>query len=159
MSPSGTAALFRQGLGQLLAAESVVTWDEAGYYPTAPTLPPCYDTSYPDKVGARELDVAVALSTYYTGGDGKAGDVTSWLQLQVRTRGRREGPSTDADDLDDAIAQVLLGRPRFALPNVVIVSHIERSSSTPLGRDAAGRFERTTNWAVRVSEPAPYRVS
>lgn len=159
MSPTGTQAKFRQGLAQLLAGLGTVSWDEAGYYPSAPAAPPCYDTSYPDRAGARELDVAVALSTYYTGGDGSAGDITSYLQLQVRTRGRREGPSTDADDLDDAIAQALLGRPRFALPNGVIVSDVRRSSSTPLGRDAAGRFERVTNWAVRVAEPAPYRVS
>lgn len=150
----GIQVRLRAGVAELLAAADVVLWDASGAaYPASPDLPPCYDTSYPDT----GPDVCVALSTYYTGGDGKA-DITTWLQLQVRTRGQKHGPSTDADNLDDAIAQQLMGFWRRALPNGVIISFIEHISSTPIGRDAAGRFERTTNWSVRVADSATYRI-
>lgn len=151
---TGIQSRLRAGLAEWLAGQGVVTWS-----PTTPlgtgsiTPPPLFDTSYPDSP-----DVAVCLTTYYTGGDGKASDITSWMQLQVRTRGRRDGPSTDADDLDDAIAQQLLGHWPWTLPNGVRISLVEHTSSTPIGRDAAGRFERTTNWSIRVADPSTYRV-
>ncbi len=151
--PTGIQARLRTGVAEMLAAAEVVLWSPASAYPSGSTLPPCYDTSYPDS----GPDVCVALTTYYTGGDGFGPDITSWLQLQVRTRGQKHGPATDADDLDDAIAQQLHGRFRYALPNGVIISQIGHTSSSPIGRDAAGRFERTTNWSVRVADPAPYR--
>ncbi len=154
MAPTGIQGRLRAGLAELLADAGVVSWDTSGTYLVSQSPKPCYDTSYPDN----GPDVCVALATYYTGGDGVAGDATTWLQLQVRTRGQKHGPSTDADDLDDAIAQVLLGNYPLTLPNGVRLSKIEHTSSTPIGRDAAGRFERTTNWSVRVYDAALRRV-
>ncbi len=154
MAGTGIQARTRAGIAELLADAGVVSWDAAGTYLVTQSPKPVYDTSYPDN----GPDVCVALSTYYTGGDGIGADTSSWLQLQVRSRGQKHGPSTDADDLDDAIAQVLQGSWPMTLPNGVRVTLVEHSSSTPIGRDAAGRFERTTNWSIRVADPAARRV-
>lgn len=150
---TGIQPRLRQGIAQLLADQDVCSWSADDAVDAEAALPPVFDTQYPDAP-----DVAAALSTYYVGGD----DPTlagTWLQLQVRTRGHRDGPMDAADDLDDAIGQVLLGRWPTTLPNGVRISFLTRTSGTPIGRDAAGRFERTTNWRIRVHDPAPNRIS
>jgi len=152
MSPSGISGRLREGLLQLCANAGALTWSPGAAVAADVTPPPGFDTEYP-----AEPDVCVALSTYYVGGDSPTLSY-SWIQVQVRTRGARDGLSNLADDLDDAVAQVWLGNWPMTLPNGVRVNSLLRTSGTPIGRDAAGRFERTTNWQFRIYDPGPHRL-
>lgn len=148
---TGIQARLREGLGQLVALSGDASWVGAGQVNLASAIPPIFDTQYPDKP-----DVAAAFSTYVTGGDEPI-HADSEYQLQVRTRGTKTD-SSRADDLDDAISQVFLGNWPVTLPNGVRVVRIIRTSGSPIGPDAAGRQERTTNWLVRVLDPGPHRL-
>lgn len=139
------------GIAAMLDAAGVVTYD------TAPTVipddsapPPIYLTAYP------ETSVPVAaLTLYAAGGDWPTLPVSVYM-LQVRTRSTKTD-LTAADALDDRIADQLLGHYPVTLPTGTRVSIITRSSSSPIGRDAAGRVERTTNYRVVVHDPTTYR--
>lgn len=138
------------GLGALLADEGAITWDDTGAVPTGSVPPPGYHQAYPETP-----DVAAAFTTYAAGGDEPTLSGTV-LMLQVRSRSSRTD-LTSGDDLDDAIAQALLGRYPTTLDNGVRISTLVRVSGTPIGRDSVGRMERTTNYRLLVHDPGPYR--
>lgn len=141
---------LRAGIGHLLHDAGAVTWTDSGAVDTGADPPPCFHLIYPD-----EPAVVAALSTYNAGGDApRAPD--SVVMLQVRTRSSLED-LTSGDDLDDAIARVLLGHWPITLDTGVVVTSLVRVSGSPIGRDAAGRMERTTNYRVLTYEPGPHR--
>jgi hypothetical protein len=147
---SGFATNLRSGIASMLDDAGVVTWTESGAVDPSADPPPIFHHLYPD-----EPDVAVALTTYYPGGDAPAAP-DSVVMLQVRTRSSTSD-DTLADDLDDAIAAQLLGHYPMTLSTGVVVSVITRSSGSPIGRDARGRLERTTNYRLMAYDPGPHR--
>jgi len=147
---SGFTTKLRAGIGAMLDDANVVTWTDSGTVSTSASPPPAYHHLYPDSP-----DVAVALTTYYAGGDAPAAP-DSVVMLQVRTRSSATD-DTLADDLDDAIASELLGHYPMTLSTGVVISVITRSSGSPIGRDARGRLERTTNYRLLAYDPGPHR--
>ncbi len=145
---SGIGTRLIEGLAQLFHDAGAVTWAPTAAWSSGP--PPLFDTYWPDAP-----DVAVCLATYYLGGDEPTFS-ESVINLQVKTRSSVESPAAGTD-LDDAIAQVMLGNWPVDLGNGVHVSIIERTSGTPIGRDDAGRYERVTNYRLTVHDPGPYR--
>lgn len=146
----GVITKLIDGLGTYLAAQGVVTWSPDSVVAVDVSPPPMFDTMYPDSP-----DLAVCLATYYTGGDEPTFS-ESVLMLQVKTRSTLDAPRAGTD-LDDAIAQQLLGNWPLTLGNGVRISIIERTSGTPLGRDEAGRHERVTNYRLTIYDPGPHR--
>jgi hypothetical protein len=144
----GIVSNLIDGLGTLLADAGAVTWAPNGVWTAG--APPLFDTMYPD-----QPDVAACLATYYLGGDEPTLSA-SVVNLQVKTRSSVDSPRAGTD-LDDAIAQVMLGNWPVDLGTGVTVSIIERTSGTPLGRDGAGRHERVTNYRLTIHDPGPYR--
>jgi hypothetical protein len=145
---AGITTRLIEGLAQLLHDAGAVTWAPTDVWSSGP--PPIFDTYYPDAP-----DVCGALATYDLGGDEPtfSGSVK---MVQVKTRSTVETPAAGAD-LDDAIAQVLMGNWPIVLGNGVTVSILERVSGTPIGRDEAGRHERTTNYRLTIHDPGPHR--
>jgi len=147
---AGIQRRLRTGVAALLHTEGAATWTATGAVSVTASPAPVFDSTYPD-----EPDVAAALSTYAVGGDEPtlSGSV---LMLQVRTRTSLSDVAA-GDDLDDAIAGVLMGNFPVTLTNGVRVTSLVRSSGSPIGRDAAGRMERTTNYRVRIYDPGSHR--
>lgn len=146
----GIQKKLRAGLAQLLHDAGAVTWVASGAIDPAASPPPLVDQVLPDSP-----DVCAALATYCTGEDEPtlSGSV---LMLQVRTRAGITNLAA-GDDLDDAISQELMGNWPLTLTNGVRVTSLVRASGSPIGRDPAGRMERTTNYRVRIHDPGPYR--
>lgn len=147
---AGIQRKLRTGVAALLHAEGAVTWSPTGVVSVTASPPPVFDTFYPDAP-----DICAALATYSTGGDEPTLS-GSYLMLQVRTRTGLTDVAA-GDDLDDAISQVLLGNFPITLSNGVRLTTITRMGGSPIGRDAAGRMERTTNYQCRVHDPGPHR--
>lgn len=138
------------GLCSLLDDEGACTWTPTGVVDVLAVPAPVFRTIYPDAP-----DIAAALTAYATGGDEPtlSGSV---LMLQVRTRGSLDDPGA-AEDLDDAISQALMGNYPITLDTGCRVSVIIRVSSSPIGRDAKGRMELSTNYRIMVHDPGPHR--
>jgi hypothetical protein len=146
----GIRADLVTGLCSLLGAEGVCTWTPSGIVDVLADPPPVFRTIYPDAP-----DIAAALTAYATGGDEPtlSGSV---LMLQVRTRSSLDDLGA-AEDLDDAISQALMGNFPILLDTGCRVSVIIRVSSSPIGRDARGRMELSTNYRIMVHDPGPHR--
>jgi hypothetical protein len=149
MAP-GVQRKLRAGLAALLHAEGAATWTPTGTVSISANPPPVFDSVYPDKP-----DVAAALATYPAGGDEPTLS-GSMIMVQVRTRTSLTDVAA-GDDLDDAIGKCLLGNYPLTLANGVVVSTLIRTSGTPIGRDAAGRMERTSNYRLLVHDPGTHR--
>ena len=148
---SGIQVKVRTGLGAMLAAAGAVTWQATGAISASVSPPPLFDLIYPDAP-----DCAAALATYAVGGDDPKQPVSA-LMLQVRTRSNLT-TTASGDDLDDAISQQLMGHFPLTLSTGIVISTIIRMSSSPIGRDPAGRIERTTNYRLTVHDPGSYRA-
>jgi hypothetical protein len=146
----GASTKLCKGVAALLHAAGVVTYTSSGPVPTSTTNPPVYIGRYPD-----QPDVCAALTTYAAGGDEPTLS-SSVVMLQVRTRGT-VSDHTAGDNLDDAIAAQLMGHYPVTLDSGVRIEILTRSSGSPIGLDAAGRMERTTNYRVQYYDPGPYR--
>jgi hypothetical protein len=143
---------LHEGFAQLLAADvnpaQNLAWQPSGAYPI-------------DKTGIfiRHVPASpnriVVLSSYGLSDDAVYAD--SDVGLQVRTRSAGEDPR-DVDDLDEAIADVLLGRFPFTLTTGIRIVTLTRSSAAPLGQDANHRWERTSNFALGLHRPGPHRL-
>jgi len=138
-----------EGFAQLLAAGvSGLAWQTSGTYATNVTgiyiavVPP-----NPDRI--------VTLTVYGLGDDATYAD--SSAGLQVRTRSAGQDPR-DAYTLDDAIADVLLGRYPLTLPNGIHVQTLMRTSSTPLGEDDNQRWEHSSNYGLELYRPGTHRL-
>jgi hypothetical protein len=138
------------GLGALLAAGGAVTWTSSGTVSPSASPAPMFRTIYPDSP-----DIVAALTAYAAGGDEPTLSGSS-LMLQVRTRSSLAALGA-AEDLDDAIAGVLMGNFPVTLSTGVRISVITRASSSPIGRDARGRMELVTNYRIIVHDPGAHR--
>lgn len=150
ISPVGIRQSLIVGIAELLYEEGACTWTPSGVVDPLSPLPPVFRTIYPD-----QPDVAAALTAYAAGGDEPTLS-GSTLMLQVRTRSSLDAPHA-AEDLDDAVSQVLMGRYPATLSTGCVVSVITRASSSPIGRDSKGRMELVTNYRVIVHDPGPHR--
>jgi hypothetical protein len=143
---------LHEGFAQILAAEvdaaQNLAWQSTGSYPTGKTG--IFIRHVPDSPNR-----IVVLASYGLSDDAVYAD--SDVGLQVRTRSAGEDPR-DVDDLDEAIADVLLGRFPFTLPTGIRIVTLTRSSAAPLGQDANRRWERTSNFALGLHRPGPHRL-
>ncbi len=146
----GISVKLLRGLAALLHADGVVTYTASGAVNPAANPPNVFLDLYPETP-----DLVAALAAYPTGEDEPtlSGSV---LMVQVRTRADADDVSSGTN-LDDAIWNKLAGRYPVQLSTGVILSMITRSSGAPMGRDAAGRLERTTNYRCVVHDPGPHR--
>ncbi|MFD8611079.1 minor capsid protein [Streptomyces sp. NPDC059631] len=134
------------GLARTLADAGVATYRPTGVYKAGETA--ITDTAMPDAP-----DRAVVLTAYDTTDDPALTDCT--VAVQVRTRAGTD--PREVADLDDDLFGVLHGlRDRqFGTSRLVFM---KRDNSASLGRDANGRYERTSNYTVRAQRPATDRL-
>jgi hypothetical protein len=145
---SGFTANLLIGLADHISTHSVGVWKASGAYQasdTAIVLGTIPQT--PEKIIALtsyQVDESPALSTGVVG-------------VQVRTRWSGQNP-TLVDDLDDSIFSLLHGATHLHLSTGVHVVQALRNSSTSLGQDANGRWERASNYYLTVHRPSPNRL-
>jgi hypothetical protein len=131
------------GLAKLLDAAEVATYRPDGVYETGETA--ITDTVMPDSP-----DRAVVLTAYDTANSQNLTDTTVFVQARTRA-----GPDPrEVAALDDALFEVLHNSGPFLFGTARVVL-ITRQSAAPLGADALGRFERTSNYTVRAHRPHP----
>jgi hypothetical protein len=84
----------------------------------------------------------------------------SIVGLQVRTRGAGEDPR-EPRNLNDAIADRLLGRYPLTLPNGIRVTTIERTSAVSLGQEDGGdrRWSYVSNYRLTAYNPTTHPLS
>lgn len=137
---------FLAGVAELLAADGVAEWREAGAY--TPSETGIYLRALPS-APAR----AIALAHYDVDptlfGHGTQG-------LQVRCRGT-ENPSV-ADDLADAVYGSLHGRRDVDLREV-FAAMIWRQSHSPLPADSGGRWQTTSNFYALTTRASAHALS
>lgn len=134
------------GIARLLAAQSVGTYRPTGIYTSSETA--ITDTAMPDSP-----DRAIVLTAYDTADAADLTDCTVFLQVRTRA-------STDprqVADLDEAVFGVLHGL-RDQQFGTAAVRLIKRENTAPLGADATGRHERTSNYTLRAQRPATDRL-
>lgn len=100
-------------------------------------------------------DRCVALTPYPLSDDPALSDST--VGLQVRCRGER-GSTVDASDLDDLIADQILGLYPVDLTGGIRVTTLMRRSGVPLGVDDENRPEQTSNYELGVWRPSVHRT-
>jgi hypothetical protein len=131
------------GLAKMLAAAKVATYRPDGVYGAG-------ETAITDTVMPAAPDRAVVLTAYDTANAQNLTDTT--VYVQVRTRA---GPDPrEVAALDDAVFDVLHNSGPFLFGTARVVL-ITRQSAAPLGADSLGRFERTSNYALRAHRPHP----
>lgn len=137
------------GFAQLLAAADIgLDWHPDG-------------TPYTSGIGIYDSDVppspddVVTLTAYGLGDGPTYADSTRGLQIRVRSAGADPRVSRD---MDDAIADVLIGLYPMTLPTGIYVKTLERTSSTPLGQDDNRRWSRSSNYALGLWRPSQHRL-
>lgn len=140
------------GFAVLLAADVdaswAVTWRPTGAYQAGET--PIFDSAVPPTP-----DRIITLTTYGLGDHPVLSD--SDIGLQVRTRSEGADPR-DVKDLDDAIADALLGRFPMTLSTDIRVQTLVRASWAPLGQDGNQRWNRVSNYNLGLYRPGPHRL-
>lgn len=134
------------GLARTLADAGVATYRPTGVYTPSETA--ITDTVMPDSP-----DRVVVLTAYGSSDDPALTDCT--VSVQVRTRAGQDPRQVAA--LDDAVFNVLhaLADQQFGSARVAFM---RRDNSAPMGRDASGRHERTSNYTVRCQRPPSDRL-
>ncbi|WP_405948879.1 minor capsid protein [Streptomyces prunicolor] len=131
------------GLAKLLDAADIATYRPDGMYGADETA--ITDTVMPDSP-----DRAVVLTAYDTANSQNLTDTTVYVQARTRA-----GPDPrEVAALDDALFDVLHNSGPFLFGTARVVL-ITRQSAAPLGADTLGRFERTSNYALRAHRPHP----
>lgn len=141
-----------EGFAQLIAADADpaqnIQWVAAGLYPNGKTgIYVAHVPLTPNRV--------ITLTAYGYGDDATFGDTAAGLQ--VRTRSIGPDPR-DVYALDDAVADVLLGRYPVTLPSGIRVQTLTRSSSTSLGLDDNQRWSHVSNYDLGLHRPGPHRL-
>ncbi|GAA5056456.1 minor capsid protein [Streptomyces similanensis] len=134
------------GLAQTIADAGAATYRPTGVYKPGETA--LTDTVMPDSP-----DRAIVLTAYDTTDDPAMTDCT--VAMQVRTRAGAD--PRDVADLDEAVFLALHGL-RDQTFGTAALRFMKRDNSASLGRDATGRFERTSNYTVRAQRPASDRL-
>jgi hypothetical protein len=108
-------------------------------------------------VGNAPLDVdrAVVLMPYPLTDDPSLSD--SEVGMQVRSRSAAQDPR-DVFDLDDAVADVLLGNYPLDLATGIRVVTLIRSSSVSLGQDDRRRWQWASSYPLSLHRPSLHRV-
>jgi hypothetical protein len=134
------------GIARLLDTAGVATYRPTGIYTATETA--ITDTVMPDSP-----DRAVVLTAYDTADDPALTDCTVFLQ--VRTRARQD--PREAAALDEAVFAALHGlrNQQFGAAHVQL---IKRENTAPIGVDANGRHERTSNYTLRAQRPQSDRL-
>lgn len=141
-----------EGFAQVIAADADpgqnLLWQSAGAYPSGKTgifiahVPPS-----PSRL--------LTLTAYWLADDAVYGDSTFGLQARSRSVGQ---DPRDVYALDDAVADVLLGRWPMTLPTGIRIETLMRSSSTSLGLDAKQRWSHVSNFTGELHRPGPHRL-
>lgn len=136
------------GVAQLLADAGVGVWlAEGAYPPGTATIIKVSD------VGGDSPGL-ITLTPYAVSDDPTMSD--SVQGLQVRSRGDRR--SFTADDLDDAVFDVLQGAGPLILSTGIRVEVVQRRGGTPLPLDEQGRHQRSSNYYLSCYRPSPHRT-
>lgn len=147
-----TATFTRElvdGMAVLLAGAGInLTWRSTGAYSASETA---------IVVGGlpQSPDRAVGLTPYPLGDDAVFSDSDCGLQIRSRVA---TPDLRDVFDLDDAIADVLLGRFPFTLTTGVVVQTLVRTSAVSLGRDDNLRAEWSSNYTLGLHRPGQFRL-
>jgi hypothetical protein len=96
----------------------------------------------------------VVLSCYALADDVDQAD--SLIGLQVRVRAGIPDPR-DALDLIDAVFEELHGATHLSLAGVIL-HLVERTASTPMGRDQNGRYEHADTYRLTAHRPTRHRI-
>lgn len=144
--------LFTEGWAEYLADQvDGLTWEPEDPYTadqvgiwlmSLPTLP-AFDNSS-----------AVALTPYPLADDATFADSTVGLQVKVRRPGQDPRPVWQ---LDDEIANAVLGNWPLDLPGGVHVSTVLGRTSSSLGIDAKQRLTWQSSYPCRVLRPGAHR--
>jgi len=137
---------FVDGLARRLAAAGVGAYRPTGVYTKGETA--ITDTVMPDAP-----DRAIVLTAYDTSDDPALTDCT--VNVQIRTRAGTDPRQVAA--LDEDAFTVLHGL-RDAQFGSARLNHMKRDNSASMGRDANGRFERTSNYTVAAQRPPSDRL-
>ena len=153
MTEGYTSRMLR-GLAELLAARGLALWSPVDPYPDGTV-----------GVFLRKLpqspDGAVVLAAYPIGADDP--DLTDTLTgINVRVRGAVGDPD-GADDLADAIYEVLHGAERLDLAGITAALVWRQSTTTlgpdsAMGEDQARRWDRSDNYRVQAARLTPHRT-
>ncbi|WP_405659726.1 minor capsid protein [Streptomyces sp. RK9] len=132
------------GLARLLAEHQVASYRPDAVYSAG-------ETAITDTVMPEQPDRIVCLTVYAI--EESAALTDAVFTVQVRTRA---GPDPrEVAALDEQVFTVLHGLRRLALPTArITLAH--RVSAAPIGADALGRLERTSNYQLRGHRPHPY---
>lgn len=136
------------GVGQLLAAEGVGTWRNAGIYAAGETA---------IVIGGlpQTPDRAVGIVSYGVTDDPSLSD--SVVGLQITTRWAGQDPR-DVARLTTRVFNALHGRINTDLPTGIHVPQILRRSWTSIGQDGNSRWRTVQNFYADVHRPTPHRV-
>jgi hypothetical protein len=134
------------GLARLLDEQDVATYRPTGIYTSGETA--ITDTVMPDSP-----DRAIVLTAYDSADDPALTDCT--VALQVRTRASTD-PRTVAT-LDEDVFTALHGLTDQQF-GTAAVRLIRRENTAPMGADAVGRHERTSNYTIRAQRPPSDRL-
>jgi len=138
------------GVAQLLATASIgLTWHADGT-PYAANEIGLYDSEVP-----ATPDDAVTVSTYGLGDDAVYADSIRGLQIRSRRAGADPRP---ARDLDDLVADTLLGLFPTTLPTGIRIVTLVRTSGTTLGQDDNLRWTQLSNFTLELYRPGPHRL-
>jgi hypothetical protein len=132
------------GLARLLAEQGLGTFRPDGLYaPDETAITIAATPPAPDRV--------ICLSAYPVTESSRLTDTTTGIQ--VRTRAGSD--PREADALDDEVFALLHGAGPFTW-GAVPVQLLYRVSGAPIGADASGRWERTSNYHARGHRAAPH---
>lgn len=134
------------GLAALLDEQDVGTYRPTGIYTSGETA--ITDTVMPDSP-----DRAIVLTAYDSADSPELTDCTVFLQARTRA----SADPRDAAALDEDVFRVLHGL-RDRVFGTAAVRLIKRENTAPMGADAVGRHERTSNYTIRAQRPPSDRL-
>ena len=126
-------------VAEMLDAKGIAEWDPTGVYSATGTLPAVFIQAVPEI--ARPI---ITLSAYPVHGALDPND--SVLGLQVRTRSEGRDPRA-TNQLDGDVYVALHGKRGIAFAGYRITKILFQSGAS-LGQDAAGRWERSSNFYI-----------
>lgn len=140
-----TRSAFLAGVGEIIAGAGLGVWSPG----TVITDP---DRAITVQDVPQEPNQIIALTIYGAMDAVYLNDTT--LMLQIRLRG--DGNPSTVTDLDDALLALLHGIHDTTIGGIA-VGLMRRVSSLPGPQDDNRRWQLTSNWAITVAWPTPYR--
>lgn len=144
---SGPTVSLLVGLAEHLSAHGIGVYQAAGAYSSTAVAIRLFDIPQtPDSV--------IVLTPY--GIDDSVRTSVSVQGVQIRCRGPARSDPRPAQDLDDALFDLLHAAEHVQLGDVLVDS-IERRSHLLLGVDGSGRWETSSNFAFTLTRPTLWR--